>query len=337
MKWTKLTNIPDQIGFAGAYVGTSHDCLVVMGGANFLDNIAPWDGGKKVWTNKIFVLKEKDGKWIELGNLPCTMGYGATASYKDNIFIAGGSNENGHIDHTYKLSFQQNRLQIEQLPNLPHQIANCSSVLIGKHWYILGGIKCSDSKTALSICWRLDLEQTENGWKQCPSIPGEGRMLSVAGNLNGDLILVSGVSLHDGKRKYLRDAYILNAENIWTQIRDLPKPVVAAPNPAWFDRHSSNLLIFGGDNGELASKNLKEKHPGFSSDVLCYNPNENIWKYLIEKIEITSQNQGDKLWTPVTTGAVFWKGGVVLPMGEIKPGVRTSQVLMGTFITREQE
>ncbi len=334
MKWTKLANIPDQIGFAGAYVAMANDYLFVMGGANFPDGRAPWEGGKKVWTNKIFVLKEKDGKWVEGGSLPGRMGYGAVASYKDYLYVAGGSNEGGHLASTYKLVYHADDLLAERLPDLPHPIANCSSVQIANYWYILGGIEKPESKTALNICWRLDLDHTEKGWEVCPSIPGEGRMLSVVGNLDGDLILASGVILREGIRTYLQDAYVFDSSDTWHKIADLPESVAAAPSPTWFDKQSGNLLIFGGDNGELASKDLRERHPGFSNSVLSYNPSEGIWNYGANRIEIVAQDQGDKTWAPVTTGAVFWKGGIILPTGEIRPGIRTPQVLFG-ILTQE--
>src|SRR5690606_31196900 len=219
--------------------------------------------------------------------------------------------------------------QIDKLPDLPHQVANCSSVCIGNYWYILGGIEYPDSKTALSICWRLDLDQAEKGWEQCPAIPGEGRMLSVVGDLDGKLLLASGVSLHDGKRTYLKDAYILDQSHRWKKIADLPEAVAAAPNPAWFDKDADYLLIFGGDNGELASKDLKERHPGFSNNVQYYRLSENTWDYAADSIEVGSR-EWSKTWSPVTTGVAFWKGGIVLPTGGIRPGIRTPQVLFGT-------
>src|SRR5690606_8546781 len=107
---------------------------------------------------------------------------------------------------------------------------------------------------ALSICWRLNLENTEKGWERCSNMPGDERMLAVVGDLNGKLVLASGVSLHDGKRTYLKDAYMFDYNDGWTKIADVPEAVAAAPNPAWFDKDSDRLLIFGGDNGELASK-----------------------------------------------------------------------------------
>lgn len=334
LTWTSLSPIPDEIGFAGAYIATANNYLFVMGGANFPDGKAPWDGGKKVWTNKVFMLKDTHGEWLEAGSLPDSMGYGAVASYQDHIYVAGGSNENGHLADTYRLSLQNDKLQSEKLPDLPHPIANCSSVRIGNYWYIVGGIEQPDAKIALTICWRLDLDQTAKGWESCLSLPGEGRMLAVVGDLDGSLVLTSGVSLQDGKRTYLRDAYILDRHDGWKKIADLPESVAAAPSPAWFDEQSGALLIFGGDNGELASKDPREAHPGFSNRVLCYNPDEDTWTYTANNIAIVSSHREARTWPPVTTGATVWKGGIILPSGEVRPGVRTPQVLFGR-ITRD--
>ncbi len=332
LNWRKLSSIPDKIGFAGAYVAVANDCLVMMGGANFPDGKAPWDGGKKIWTDKIFMLEKKDGNWVEAGILPAPMGYGAVASYRGAIYIAGGSNEVEHLSKTYKLILDNKHFSTEQLPDLPYPIANCVGVLVENYWYILGGIESPDSKSALNSCWRLDLDHTEKGWEVCPSIPGEGRMLSVVGDLNGEVFIASGVSLHNGEREYLRDAYVLDSENnSWKEIAELPESVAAAPNPAWFDEESGNLFIFGGDNGELASKDLRERHPGFSNRILCYQMHDGIWEYIQDKIAVPVSDKESKTWVPVTTGSAYWQGGVVLPSGEVRPGIRTAQVLFGSI------
>jgi len=255
-----------------------------------------------------------------------SMGYGAVTSYHDAIYIAGGSNAQGHLAQVYKMVWRDDHFINEQLPDLPHAIANCATIRIDKYWYILGGIEYPDSQQALNICWRLDLEQVKQGWEICPPVPGEGRMLAVAGDLDGKLIVTSGVSLHKGERTYQMDAYICDL-NGWRKVAGVPQSVAAAPNPAWFDSASGNLLIFGGDNGVLASKNLKEKHPGFSNKILYYRSDENTWQYTDHDIKIV----GEKTWAPVTTSSVFWKGGIVLPTGEIRPGIRSPQVLFGTF------
>ena len=58
--WGQLPPLPDRHGFAGGFAGVSHDALIFAGGANFPD-APPWDGGKKVWYDSIFVLAQPDG------------------------------------------------------------------------------------------------------------------------------------------------------------------------------------------------------------------------------------------------------------------------------------
>ena len=317
------------MGFAGAYIATTDDFLLVMGGANFPDGVAPWDGGKKVWTNKIFALKNPKESWTSVGHLPMPMGYGAVASFQNSVFVAGGSNQEGHLSSVYKLTWVGEKLHIDNLPNLPSAIANCSSVLIGNFWYIVGGINLPDSPTAEAICWRMNLAETAKGWEVCPSLPGEGRMLAVLGDINGKLAVLSGVSLRAGKRTYLRDAYLLENNDCWSKMTDLPESVAAAPGPAWFDHKSNNLIVFGGDNGALANQDLKHDHPGFSNRILMYNMEDGTWNYATNKIIISEKKQQEKTRAPVTTGTAYWAGGVVLPSGEIRPGTRTPQVLWG--------
>jgi hypothetical protein len=46
--------------------------LLVAGGAKFPDK-KPWDGGKKIWYDTIFMLNRPDGeteKWMEASELP---------------------------------------------------------------------------------------------------------------------------------------------------------------------------------------------------------------------------------------------------------------------------
>ena len=52
--WERLPSLPDREGFAGLFAGVSGGALLVAGGANFPD-AKPWEGGKKVWYDTVFV------------------------------------------------------------------------------------------------------------------------------------------------------------------------------------------------------------------------------------------------------------------------------------------
>ena len=48
-----LPSIPDAHGFAGAFAGLHNGYLLAAGGANFPDGLMPWNGGKKVWHDRV--------------------------------------------------------------------------------------------------------------------------------------------------------------------------------------------------------------------------------------------------------------------------------------------
>src|SRR5690606_23369081 len=106
------------------------------------------------------------------------------------------------------------------------------------------------------------------------------------------------------------------------------------------------ILVPGGDNGEVfhqietylskitASKSEEEKsrltaeknklvihHQGFYRGILVYNTLTDTWSKIGE-LPFPAQ---------VTSKAVFWDGAVVLSSGEIKPGVRTPNIMWGTI------
>jgi N-acetylneuraminic acid mutarotase len=104
---------------------------------------------------------------------------------------------------------------------------------------------------------------------------------------------------------------------------------------------SEHILLFGGDPGiyfnrterlnnalekasgdEEKQRLWKEKdemlssHPGFSKDILSFSTRSKKW----EKIgNLTGES-------PATTSAFLWNGTVVIPSGEVRPGVRTPNV-----------
>lgn len=315
--WSVLPPIPDPIGFAGSFAGVSNGTLLLAGGANFPDGGAPWTGSKKVWHDHIFALEKPGGEWKLAGKLPHASGYGVSVTWKDALIIIGGSNQKDHSGDVSVLKYENGRINIATLPSLPKAIANTSGVLIGNIIYVAGGIESPDAQNAEKNFWMLDLEAAQKAWKVLEPWPGPSRMFAVAGALNGKFYLFGGGELVKGVRNYLKDAYQYDPGNGWKRIADLPAVVAAAPSPAYASKNS--LLVFGGDGGKDAADVavLREKHPGFSKQVLRYQPVENIWS-VADQIPAPA---------PVTTTLTIWNDNVVIPGGEVRPAVRTSKVL----------
>lgn len=337
-KWGQLAPIPDEHGFASSFAGVSNGALIVAGGANFPDGGTPWTGSKKAWTDKIFVLDKPTGKWRQAAKLEQPLGYGISITYKNELLCIGGSNADGHAASMIGINYypKTGKVEIEAWPDMPQPLANACGALIDHTLYIAGGLLTSDAKSAASVFWSIDLDHPKAGWKKLETWPGSSRMLSVAGSLNGKFYLFSGTALEDkagaAHRKYLTDAYAYTPGKGWKKLADLPRPVVAAAGPA-VAYHKNQLLIFGGDDGVLADNaaTLKEKHPGFSDDILSYNTTTNKWtsagKIKTNKLSDAAENPNKSLWTPVTTTSVLWHGELVIPGGEVRPAVRTSRVL----------
>ena len=91
----------------------------------------------------------------------------------------------------------------------------------------------------------------------------------------------------------------------------LPRPAAAATGIA---AGQSHVLLFSGATGRYVTLG-PEQHPRFPKQVLAYHTITDTW-----------QVAGEMPLAVVTTTAVRWNDQIVIPSGEIKPGVRTQRV-----------
>lgn len=329
--WDTLAPVPDTIGYAGSFAGVTDNVLIVAGGSNFPHGGTPWNGGIKTWYDKIFVLEKPNGRWKEAGRLPVNLGYGVSVSTPEGLVLIGGSNESGHTAHVWRLRYRNGKVETEVLPPLPYTLANACGALVGDKLLVAGGLIKPDAANAAPLFLCFDLKRKKRGWKILPAWPGPARMLAVAGTDGKRFFLFSGTQLADGKRVYLTDAWCYSFDNGWRQLADLPFAVVAAPSPACYLQ--KGFYIFGGDTGAdaAAAAVLKEKHPGFSTQILRYDPASNTWSaagniHTSRKPDAVD-NPNNSIWAPVTTPLVWWHNTIILPGGEVRPGTRTPHVL----------
>jgi N-acetylneuraminic acid mutarotase len=296
----------------------SHGTLLVAGGANFPDK-KPWEGGTKVWYDTVFALERPDGRWTVAGRLPRPLGYGVSATYRNAVVCAGGSDANRHYADAFRLEWKAGKLTTTPLPPLPRPIANACGALLGRTLYVAGGQERPDAAEALRTLYSLDLSSPSARWRERNPWPGSGRMLAVAASLDGAFWLAGGVDLvpgQDGKpeRRYLRDAYRYDpARDSWRRLPDLPYPAAAAPSPAPVDE--SGFLVLGGDDGSKVGFTPPERHPGFNKGILRFDRKSERWVAA-----------GEMPAARVTVPCVRWNGLWVVPSGEARPGVRSPEV-----------
>ncbi|BCX46170.1 Na(+)/iodide (NIS) cotransporter subfamily [Haloferula helveola] len=318
LDWTDLPALPDPTGFAGAFAGVSADALIVGGGANFPD-AAPWDGGSKVWHDRVFVLTKTDGAWTEAGRLPRPLAYGVSVTTGAGLVCIGGSDADRHYADVFRLTWGGSKIVTETLPPLPVPLANMAGALVNGAVHIIGGTDSPDATTASNRHFAFAGDQ----WTELAPLPTDGRILPVAATRDGSFFVFSGASLapdSDGKpvRTYLRDAWKYDASGNWVQLADIPRAAVAAPSPAPAIG-ASHLVVIGGDDGSLADFQPKSEHPGFLHEILAYDTITDTWTPTVELPSAVRP--------PVTAPVTEWNGNFVIASGEVRPAVRSPQVI----------
>lgn len=321
--WKQLPPLPDALGVAGAFAGVSGEALVVAGGANFPGTM-PWEGGKKVWHDRVWVLDAPGGKWREAGQLPRPLGYGICVTQGGGAVCVGGSDSDRHYADAFRLVWKNGALTIQPLPPLPIALSGASGALVGDTLIVAGGAEEPGEQAATNRTFALDLAAKNPAWRDLPPLPGAPRILATAASHDGAFYLFGGAALAanaEGKiaRTYLREAWSFRADQGWQRLADLPKPAVAAPSPAPF--LDGKILLLAGDDGSRAGFTPVEKHPGFPRTILAYDPALDRWS-----------EAGETPAPRATTPLVEWRGMFVIPSGEARPGVRSPEVW--TFLPR---
>ncbi|SDB58807.1 transporter, SSS family [Flavobacteriaceae bacterium MAR_2010_188] len=361
-KWDVVANLPlgkggaEQIGFAGSYAGIDNGVLILAGGANFPDGL-PWEGGKKRWSKSIFILS-KDFEWISdvQQELPQSMAYGITVPTSKGLVLIGGNNELGTVLDILLLSYNNisKEVEIMELGKLPNQFEVTSGSLLSSDEILVSGVMNGDNQL-IKISTEKLLSPTERNavkWDFLNPCPGPTRLLpAYALQNNGSdecLYLFGGRNESDKGITLLNDGYYYDtSKNSWNHLTSVPQ-VMGAPALSF---GPSNILIFGGDNGEelikrnsiqlqlsdsigqqnqdtlnANLKNLFIDHKGFTKEVLSFNTITNNFK-----------TAGTISLEPrVTTNAFFWDDTIIIPSGEIRPGIRSTEILRAKIDVEEK-
>lgn len=318
---SRLPDMPDPVGRAATIAGISEGALIVAGGTNFPDKM-PWDGGKKAWHDDIFMLERPDSEWRKVGYLPRPLGHAASLQTGRGIIVVGGADDARHHADTYLLRQRGGKVETERLPDLPHPLAYASGAILGDLALVVGGTRSPDATVAENLLLAFDLRSPEAGWRVLSQLPGPGRIMPAVGVRDGKFFVFSGASLaadREGKpaRTYLSDAWSFRPADGWRRLADLPRPAVAAPTPA-IPVGTAHLLVVAGDDGSKVAFQPRSAHPGFGTRSLRYHTITDTW--------VEADDLGEAKAVAVAPVAE-WKGEWVIPGGEIRPGVRTTQVI----------
>lgn len=315
-----LAPLPQAI--AGQCVGRVGNALMVAGGSTW--SAPPWDGGVKGWQSAVYVLHSPSGAWQRAEDLPEAMAYGASAQWGDALLCVGGQNATHTFDTVRRFRMREGKIVRDELPRLPEALTNAGAAVVDGTLYVVGGQRDVTPASASNSIWSLKLE-SGRAWQRSEAPPWpHARILPAVAGCSGKLYVLSGADLRpDAKgaplRTYLRDVWMRNPSGAWERLADLPAAVVAAPTGC---DAKGDVLVFGGDDGKLASEilTLRDKHPGFSRNVLTYDASRKTWTSVAE-LPLSL----------VTSAAALWHGSYVIAGGESHPGHRSGEVVALTF------
>ena len=356
VEWKKAAQLQNadgslSLGFAGPINGVSNNVLIVAGGANFQDKM-PWEGGKKHYSNEIHVLEKvgNDYHWNKnsVNTLPEPIAYPGNTTTNLGIVYVGGENENGLSNKAYLLNWNaaKNTVETKSLPDFPLAITNIALTHLGNIVYAIGG---DEAKQSSDLVFTIDLNAEKPEWKSLTKLPF-ALANSVAVIQNDILYVVGGRTKTASGISDLHNTTL--SFDLKKQVWETKATISDGKNATNFSAGAGvavgkeYILIVGGDNGTtfhkietylsqiakatseeeksrlIAEKNiLNTTHKGFYNDILLYNTHTNKWSKLGE-LPFLAQ---------VTTTATIWNDKIVLSNGEIKPGIRTPNVMLGTI------
>lgn len=329
IEWDNSLKLPcldgvANIGIAGAFSGFIGNTLVVGGGSNFPDNM-PWRGGQKTWSSTLYYIDvtNPNAKWdiIQKG-LPKSLAYGCSVELSTGLLCIGGCDSAQCYKDVFQIQFINGKIKIDtEWPALPVPLANATASLLDNKVYIAGGQTSMDRQEATKSFFVLDLSNLKNGWKKLPSWPGEARGYAVSASQSDGFdqcfYLFSGRDYKaDGYVNVLTDGYVYNPRlNSWKKLK--PQfPVMAGTA---ITSGANHILLLGGVTQFIPGS---DNHPGFSHSVRLFHT---ITQSLIVKENISYP-------IAVTTSIARKGNNFYISSGEIKPGVRTPNLLKGTIV-----
>lgn len=360
----------NQPGVAGPFVGIHNNALIVAGGANFPESPPWRGGKKVWWENiYVMKLENNEWITSKSFVLPRPLAYGASISTEDGIICIGGCDAEKCYDDVFIIKWnpETSTIEIESLPSLPSPLAFMAAAKVGNTIYVAGGQESMLQTKATRNFLSLDLSKKDDQisftWKELKRWPGQERILPIAAaqsDGNTDCFyLFSGRKVVTGKiTTILTDGYKYNPlKNQWTVITDVlgnskgGDDGVCVMAASCIASGSSHIIVFGGADGRtflelenmqyqvtiLKNKgidkfkdqieqiekkriNILENHQEFSRDILAYHTITDTWT------KFGNLPEGSQ----VTTTAVRWNDSIIIPSGEIRPGVRTPKIWKGT-------
>lgn len=336
------TGMEKNIGTAGLLYGSlQNKYIVVGGGANFPEESVLRGGAKKLYSD-IYMLEDKNGvlEVAEHINLENEIGYGASITVENGIYYIGGSSNSEADDDILFITLKDGKLNVEKIGDLPFTLQNGAAVYRDNKLYIITGKQSGNGSDKV---YEYDLTAKET--KELAPVPNEAsRTQAVAQILKDNIYVFSG-----GDKTAYTDGYKYDfANNTWERVSDVALnggEGISLLGAVSVKLNETEMLVIGGFNkaiydnavynlGTLQGTALEGFRQGYfgadpyefnwNSNILIYNCESDAWKTIGEV----------PFDAPCGEALVLIGNKIYSINGEIKPGVRTDKMYIGTILAK---
>lgn len=344
-----IDEIKGDEGLAGSFAGVLRNSLIIAGGTAFPEG-KPWENGLKYFSDAILVFdRTSDGTLQVRENflkLPIAVGEGASVTVPSGLVCIGGLTPEGVSDAVFLIS-GTDEMNVQKLPSLPVPVKFPAAAAIGSRIYLVGG---ENTDGATSHFLMLNIERISDGWQKMPDFPVPVSAAMTVAQMDGEevsLFVFGGRSRH--KEDHLTTFYshvyrFRPSSGAWKKMNNIQTRGMGEINLAAASAvpvGASHVIIIGGDNGvtynqveqaihaiefgesgaQLRRDSLWIHHPGFNNRILIYNTITDSWF-------------NEVAWegNPIAVApAVNLANSIIIPGGEIRPGIRSPEISQLTF------
>jgi solute:Na+ symporter, SSS family len=331
-------------GLAGAFIGVVGDNLIVAGGSDFPAG-KPWEGGRKVFYDDILEIVKNGDSYIGRPTgfkLPVPLASGVAVSDGKALYCFGGFNEHGQSGAVYAIKKTATGYSADSVAALPQSFKPAAALLYSGKIYVHG--------TGSGANRMFVFSPDRHSWKEISGCPDrmieEGASFVAQHNGREDALYLIGGRGTDSDGLYISSTIweYLPTHNQWVRKNDMAEDgkEISLMYSSAIPYGSAHILLIGGDDGigfrrrtelgkeidgaanETARDSLKTllensylNHTGFNTKVYAYHTITNTLIPIAES----------DIALPVCTSAVPMNGEILLPSGEVRPGVRTDEII----------
>lgn len=320
-----------SLGVSACYAGMIGDYLVVAGGCNFPE------AGKKKYYAGIYMAKASVDTldWKLVGHLPESAAYGGVVTMGDSLIFIGGNNSQHSLSTVISVRYDEksNKAVTRLLQSLPYTADNMAVAQSGDSIFLFGGNQDGIPSTSL-LCWDASGKQ---GWKYMSRIPGAPRVQPVCVSDEGKVYVWGGFYADGLNSNVATDGYRYDADSDkWTSL-DAPcdtdgKELTLTGGIATISGHGA--LCLGGVNKDIfwdaisGSYKLVKQEDYLKKDIPWYHFNGNLLRYDITKCAWEKNTLCDPRLARAGAQLVKWGDRYFYIGGELKPSVRTPEILL---------